>query len=151
MQKFTTIYILITISFILTLLSLIYMVFLQNKDSQDQQFNCGLIEPFEFENQIKGFKVWEENCAGCHSLTQEVIVGPGLFKTTVDNSKKYIYSLVETGRIVNKNKHYKNLVLKFGSLGYHLDKYSIRLNRKNVDSIIYLIDSTTKIQLDHLK
>lgn len=81
------------------------------------QFFCGTISPIDdnLGENINGEKLFRNNCAACHSTTDETLVGPGLRDVSERRPLKWIVKWVHNPQKVIKSgdKYANELYYKF--------------------------------------
>lgn len=115
-------------------------------NSKAEEFYCGVIEKEDSSNvtNLVGFSIWNKECSACHSLTKEVIVGPGLYNSIGLHSKTFIKKILTGKDKLSKDPYYKKLSDNFGKVSYHLN-YVSNYSDKEIDSLLNFMETSSKI------
>jgi mono/diheme cytochrome c family protein len=143
----------ISLSLILMLISfglIIYAYFDQNKHiSVEPQFYCGVdnipyLPIIDTPQQQKGQVLFMDNCASCHTATNEVLVGPGLKGVTQRKTIDWIVKWVHNSQkmIANGTKYDVDLFNTFNRA--EMPAFP-NIKEDEIKAILAYIDSRTDV------
>ncbi|WP_337044534.1 cytochrome c [Emticicia sp. 17c] len=141
-ELFVLITVLVCILWIIVAISTFYYIG-QSKTTTSQTLACGVqgspaVGSLTSELALKGEELFKNNCSQCHSVTNEMIVGPGLQDIQKRRSIRWIRRWVRDSQklITSGDKYAINLYNKFNMTS--MPAFSAFTNQ-DIDSIISYI------------